>query len=69
MNSTIDTASSTQLRYYRGTLEIHGIPNPNILPEACVHDARTDCHRAPAVAYAEVVTALVRGGIFGFGMP
>lgn len=43
-----------------GTLEIRDVPDPEILPEACRWDARTACHRAPAVAYADVIMSLVR---------
>lgn len=47
----------SELRFLAGTLEIRGI-DPALLPPACVWDARAECHRAPASAYAEVVRAL-----------
>ena len=42
-----------------GTIEIRGAPADLALPVACAWDARTNSHRAPAVAYADVVRALV----------
>jgi superfamily II DNA or RNA helicase len=48
---------SGTLRFVAGTLEIRGI-DAALLPPSCVHDPRTDCHRAPALAYAEIVRAL-----------
>ena len=42
-----------------GTIEIRGAPDGLALPVACAWDARTNSHRAPAVAYADVVRALV----------
>jgi superfamily II DNA or RNA helicase len=47
-----------RLSFNAGTLEIRGA-DAALLPEVCVHDGRTRCHRAPAIAYAEIVRALV----------
>ncbi|MFW6050872.1 MAG: DEAD/DEAH box helicase family protein [Myxococcota bacterium] len=52
------------LRFAYGTLELHGLAQDDPrLPEACRWDARVRCHRAPAVAYAEVVRRLHRAGV------
>jgi superfamily II DNA or RNA helicase len=52
------------LAYLAGTLEIRGLPRDSaLLPPACTWDERTACHRAPAVAYADVVRALHREGL------
>ena len=48
------------LRFVAGTLEIKDLADPSLLPEVCAWDPRTGCHRAPAMAYHEVVMALVR---------
>jgi superfamily II DNA or RNA helicase len=42
-----------------GTLEIRGWPAELAVPRGCGWDPRTTCLRAPAVAYADVVRALV----------
>jgi superfamily II DNA or RNA helicase len=42
-----------------GTLEVRGWPEGVSPPPGCAWDDRTRCHRAPAVAYADVVRALV----------
>jgi superfamily II DNA or RNA helicase len=53
------------LAFVAGTLEIRGIPldgDPRLVPAfaaACTWDQRTRCYRAPALAYADVVRALV----------
>jgi superfamily II DNA or RNA helicase len=53
-----------QLRFRSGTLEIVGLPAASSpLPAACAWDSRAACHRAPAIAYADVVRALVRAKI------
>lgn len=51
------------LSFFAGTLELRGVPAELLLPPAVHWDERTACHRAPAVAYADVVRALVRGKI------
>ncbi|MEZ4271622.1 MAG: DEAD/DEAH box helicase family protein [Myxococcota bacterium] len=50
------------LRFVGGTLEIRGAGEHDVLPPVCRFDPRTECHRAPALAYAEVVRALVAAG-------
>lgn len=52
-----------RLRFASGTLEVRDVPDALSLPDACVWDERTACHRAPAVAYAAVVMACVRADI------
>ena len=47
------------LAFASGTLELRGWPAGVALPAECAWDERTRCHRAPGVAYAEVVRALV----------
>ncbi len=49
------------LEFRAGTLEVRGVPESTSLP-ACTWDARTACHRAPAIAYAELFAALHRSG-------
>jgi superfamily II DNA or RNA helicase len=52
------------LRFVGGTIELSGLPEAatGLLP-ACQWDARTACHRAPAIAYAELVRTLLRDKI------
>jgi superfamily II DNA or RNA helicase len=50
------------LRFYAGTLEIHGVKETDALP-GCAWDARGACLRAPAHRYAEVVLALRARGV------
>jgi superfamily II DNA or RNA helicase len=52
------------LTFTGGTLELRGLPPaaPFSL-EACVWDARTRCHRAPAIAYADLRRALARAAL------
>ncbi|MDP9034920.1 MAG: DEAD/DEAH box helicase family protein [Myxococcota bacterium] len=45
--------------FVSGTLEIRECPAGVSLPSACAWDERTKCHRAPGVAYADVVRALL----------
>jgi superfamily II DNA or RNA helicase len=47
------------LSFASGTLEVRDWPETVDVPRACSWDARTRCHRAAAVAYGEVVRALV----------
>jgi superfamily II DNA or RNA helicase len=47
------------LSFMAGTLEVRGWPEGAPPPPACAWDERTRCHRAPALAYADVVRALV----------
>lgn len=50
-----------EVRFRAGTLEIAGLPVAGeVLPSSCRWDERAACHRAPAVAYADVIRALAR---------
>src|SRR5690242_321821 len=49
------------ISFLAGTVEVRGLPEASpLLPPACRWDVRTACHRAPAMAYADIVRALVR---------
>jgi superfamily II DNA or RNA helicase len=48
--------------FMAGTLEVRGWPDGLGLPAGCEWDARTRCHRAPALSYAGVIRSLVAGG-------
>jgi superfamily II DNA or RNA helicase len=50
--------SSLTLAFAAGTLEVRGATSGLSLP-GCQWDVRTACHRAPAIAYADLVRALV----------
>lgn len=50
------------LAFVSGTIEVRGLGEDVSLP-GCRWDPRTVCHRAPAVAYADIVRALVRDKI------
>jgi superfamily II DNA or RNA helicase len=52
-----------ELRFALGTLELRGVPEAFELPSGWVWDPRTQCHRVPALDYAEVVRALHRSGV------
>ena len=54
------TAAIPILTFNNGTLELRQVSDKEMLPPTCVYDDRTDCYRAPAMAYAEVVMAFVR---------
>lgn len=56
---------TVSLRFVSGTLDIGGLAEKEgvPLPDDCCWDARTRRFRAPAVAYAPLVRALVRGRI------
>ena len=58
-------ARQIELRWAAGTIEIRGTDEEaaRVLPASCVWDPRTRCFRAPAMAYADVIRVLVRGGI------
>lgn len=47
------------LSFMAGTLELRGWPAGLPLPASCSWDERTRCHRAQALAYADIVRALV----------
>jgi superfamily II DNA or RNA helicase len=50
-----------ELSFHAGTLELRGVPQgAEGLPAACIWDERSACYRAEAMAYADVVRALVR---------
>ncbi len=52
------------LRFVSGTIEVRGLREElGALVPTCTWDPRTACHRAPAVAYADLVRALVHGGV------
>jgi superfamily II DNA or RNA helicase len=51
---------TVELRFSEGTLELRGLPEGEAAPSECVWDPRSACHRAPALAYAEVVLELRR---------
>src|SRR5690606_31574568 len=52
-----------ELRFASGTLELRGLSSDAVsVPPGCTWDPRSQCHRAEARAYADVVRALVRGG-------
>lgn len=55
-------APSAELRFVSGTVEVRGLPREHALPLSA-WDPRTECHRAPALAYADVVRALHKDGI------
>jgi superfamily II DNA or RNA helicase len=42
-----------------GTLEVRAWPETVPAPQGCAWDERTRCHRAPGIAYADVIRALV----------
>ena len=50
------------ISFVAGTVEVRGLPEaaPAWLPAACRWDPRTACHRAPAIAYADLLRAVVR---------
>jgi superfamily II DNA or RNA helicase len=50
------------LAFASGTIEIRGAQD-GVLPASCLWDDRTRCHRAPAIAYADVVRALRARGL------
>ncbi len=54
---------AVQLDFEGGTILVGGWPPDLPVPEGCSWDARIRRHRAPAIRYAPLVLALVRGGI------
>jgi superfamily II DNA or RNA helicase len=53
-----------ELLFQAGTLELRGVARDSPLPPpSCAWDARSASFRAEAVCYAEIVRALVRGGV------
>ncbi len=58
---TAPTATAITLRFMAGTLEVLGAePMAGVSLPGCAWDERTACHRAPALAYAPLVRALVQ---------
>lgn len=53
----------TSISFVAGTVEIREAAEGIALPASCAFDPRTQCHRAPASAYADVVRALVRAKV------
>jgi superfamily II DNA or RNA helicase len=51
------SVDAAELRFAAGTLELRGVESA---PEGFVWDARTACHRAPAMSYARIVRSFVR---------
>jgi superfamily II DNA or RNA helicase len=49
-----------RIAFQAGTVVVEGVDQPDLLPDVAKWDPRTRCHRAPAVAYAEIVMACVR---------
>jgi superfamily II DNA or RNA helicase len=50
------------LSFFSGTIEVRGL-SADAPPPGCVWDTRTRCHRAPAVAYADVVRSLTAANV------
>ena len=48
------------LSFAFGTIELRDAAAGLMVPPGCVWDERTRCHRAPAVAYADIVRSLIR---------
>src|SRR4051812_9927608 len=48
---------SLSLSFVAGTLELRGLAADAPAPAGCRWDPRAACHRAPAIAYADVVRA------------
>jgi len=53
-------AMPLSLTFVAGTLELRGLAADAPAPVGCLWDPRAACHRAPAIAYAELVRALLR---------
>jgi superfamily II DNA or RNA helicase len=51
------------LTFVAGTLELRGLAADAPAPAGCVWDPRAACHRAPAIAYADLIRALVRAQV------
>lgn len=62
--AAVPATPAVTIRFAGGTLEIRGLPEvaSSSIPIAS-WDPRTACHRAPAIAYADLIRALVRGKI------
>ncbi len=54
----------TELRFVSGTLELRGLaPDTVVLPEGVSFDPRSECYRAEARHYADLLRVLVRGKV------
>ena len=51
--------SPVTVAFMAGTLELRGWPESRAVPSSAAWDSRAACHRAPAVAYAEIIRELV----------
>ncbi len=51
------------LGFKSGTLELRGLARGALVPPAFRWDDRADCFRAPAIAYADVIAALLEQGL------
>src|SRR5438045_2866991 len=63
MSMEAATRQAVSLRFSGGTLEVRGLGEVNGGLPSCQWDARTGCHRAPAIAYVDIVRALTRDQI------
>jgi superfamily II DNA or RNA helicase len=53
--------STAQVRFHAGTVEVTGLPADFVgLPAGVAWDDRAACHRAPAIAYPDLLRALAR---------
>jgi len=59
MSRWVVLPAGVTVTFMAGTLEVRGWPEGSAVPPCCVWDARSACHRAPAVAYADIVRELV----------
>jgi superfamily II DNA or RNA helicase len=55
--------SPVELRFASGTVELRGFAADAPVPAGLAWDPRTACHRAPAIAYADLVRALTRAQV------
>ena len=51
------------LSFVAGTLELRNVEDADFLPEGCLWDPRTQCYRAPAMAYHDVLMGLVQNSL------
>ena len=57
--TVVSSGTMVTLHFSGGTIELRGFAEGATgVPASCQWDARTACHRAPAIAYAEIVRAL-----------
>jgi superfamily II DNA or RNA helicase len=60
---TLEARPVVKLTFVGGTLELRGLDEQATAPAGCQWDPRSCCHRAPAIAYADVVRTLTRDQI------